>query len=562
MIALLDELRASMGVRPSVELREVPDLTTPATAGWRRPVLLLPVDWRSWDASERRAVFAHELAHIIRGDYAAGLLARLAVVLNSYHPLVLWMAGRLHLQQELAADALGARFAGGRTSYLVALSRLALRQDGRSPCWPARAFLPVRGTLIRRIAMLRDETGRKAIDRPWSGARRLLTALGLLALTTAVATLRSPARGAEDDPPAVAATKARSPMPRTAETSFEPLYVHDGMDGVVAFRPAAAFRHAGMGRLVPTFRAALAEVMGVDFSGLAKDLKIDTSRPGFLKLDFNDIEWVASGFRFGRGKNDERDDVHSIGISGLTVRTVAPFDWLAFLRQWRLDCSEVREGGRLFYKITGPLKPVLGVNPCVYLPDDRTLVWDEEDLIRVLLRRESPAPPAYLRGADWGRVSRGLLAVAINNQDGALAKRYDLGRPDDAVFLSLFKGVDRWVLGVDDDETIVLHAAAACRDRDASESITRAIDALLKLGRDAVEHPDPEALAAGAHDRIFRMVKALLANIRVERTDRSIDCRTGGFGTLADFASIVEAEAGEERTPKREGKDGSSDSER
>ena len=156
MSGLLDELRGAMGCRPPVELREVPDLTTPATAGWRRPVILLPDDWRSWDDSERRAVLAHELAHIVRGDYAAGLLARLAVALNYYHPVVRWMAGRLQLQQELAADAMGARFAGGRASYLVALSRLALEQDGRSPCWPARAFLPGRGTLIRRIAMLRD----------------------------------------------------------------------------------------------------------------------------------------------------------------------------------------------------------------------------------------------------------------------------------------------------------------------------------------------------------------------------------------------------------------------
>ena len=161
-------------VAAPVELREVPDLTTPATAGWRRPVILLPDDWRSWSDAERRAVLAHELAHIVRGDYAAGLLARLAVVLNDYHPLVRWMAGRLQLQQELAADAMGARFAGGRARYLVALSRLALRQDGRSPCWPARAFLPARGTLIRRIAMLRDRIpDRRPFDRPWSRARRL-----------------------------------------------------------------------------------------------------------------------------------------------------------------------------------------------------------------------------------------------------------------------------------------------------------------------------------------------------------------------------------------------------
>ena len=49
------------------------------------------------------------------------------------------------LQQEQAADALAARFAGGRPRYLVALSRLALKQDGRSLCWPARAFLRCEG---------------------------------------------------------------------------------------------------------------------------------------------------------------------------------------------------------------------------------------------------------------------------------------------------------------------------------------------------------------------------------------------------------------------------------
>ena len=66
--------RAAMrdGVSPPVALREVPDLTTPATAGRRRPVVLLPDDWRSWSDAERRAVLAHELAHIVRGDYADG----------------------------------------------------------------------------------------------------------------------------------------------------------------------------------------------------------------------------------------------------------------------------------------------------------------------------------------------------------------------------------------------------------------------------------------------------------------------------------------------------------
>ena len=52
-------------------------------------------------------------------DYATGLIARLALALKFYHPLVRWMAGRLQMQQELAADALGARFAGGRCSLYL-----------------------------------------------------------------------------------------------------------------------------------------------------------------------------------------------------------------------------------------------------------------------------------------------------------------------------------------------------------------------------------------------------------------------------------------------------------
>src|SRR5262249_17955589 len=155
----------------------------------------------------------------------AGLLARLALAFNGYHPMVRWMAGQLRLQQELAADAIGARHAGGRVGYLVALSRLALRQDGRSPCWPARAFLPARGTLIRRITMLRDEPRTGTIDRPWPRACRLATTLSLFGVTAVVMTLRGPARGGEDG--AIAAR----PSPAGASGSPLSRYAGDTLIG-------------------------------------------------------------------------------------------------------------------------------------------------------------------------------------------------------------------------------------------------------------------------------------------------------------------------------------------
>ena len=176
--------------------------------------------------------------------------------------------------------------------------------------------------------------------------------------------------------------------------------------------------------------------------------------------------------------------------------------------------------------------------------------------IQKLVRKEKPGVPAYLSGPEWDRASRGLLAVAINNQDGAFAKAYDIGRrPDDAVFLSLFKGVDRWVFGVDDADAIALHALAACGP-DASETIARTVESLVKLGREALEHPGPDDTVGEFYGRSLQMAKTLLANLRVGRGNGSVELHTEGFGTLAEFGALVEAdierggdaEPGEERS--------------
>src|SRR5205085_1740079 len=68
---LADELRSALGCRRPVELRSSADVGTAATVGCRRPVILLADDWPGWPAGERRAVLAHELAHVRRHDYLA-----------------------------------------------------------------------------------------------------------------------------------------------------------------------------------------------------------------------------------------------------------------------------------------------------------------------------------------------------------------------------------------------------------------------------------------------------------------------------------------------------------
>ena len=204
LLEIVASLCAAMGRRPAVALLESDEVASPATVGWQRPAVILPPDWREWDGQERRVVLAHELAHICRGDYPIALAAQLSLALHFYHPLVYWLAGRLRLEQELAADAWGAAVVGGNHRYLATLARIALRESERPASWPARAFFSNRGTLLRRIEMLRESnpSGRVAPSRP---ARALMvTALVIAGLV--VAGLRGP----ELPVPASAQTPARA----------------------------------------------------------------------------------------------------------------------------------------------------------------------------------------------------------------------------------------------------------------------------------------------------------------------------------------------------------------
>ena len=313
--------------------------------------------------------------------------------------------------------------------------------------------------------------------------------------------LRGPARADERGKPNAAietAAPSAHDAGKAGSTRFDVRYVSDEAHAMVAFRPAATFRRTG----TPTF-SALSVLAGLDLSNVANQLKVDLSAPGRLQLAPDDIEWVIVGLDFGhsmvlgrdgkpllKGEKDAKGEVrHAVQSRRITVRANGPFDWLKFLREWRFDFIEVPREGRTYFKITGIMKTLLGSNRasylCVYLPDDRTIVFDDEAAIIKMLDRPIPVAPDYLAGGDWERFSRGILVFAINNQDGKFAKSYDLGQPEDAVFLSLFKGVDRWFVGFDDTNAIALHAEAVCQGK-ASESIARSVESMAKMVRDAV----------------------------------------------------------------------------
>jgi beta-lactamase regulating signal transducer with metallopeptidase domain len=184
---LTDELRTHYHINRRVELRESQKLSVAATVGWLRPLVLLPPSWRQWTADERRAVLAHELAHVRQRHFPAWLLAQITVVAHFYHPLVHWLASRLRFEQELAADALAAAAFPDRRQYTAAIAGLAL---GKSPSprliTPLGLFMS-RPLIMRRIAMLRqtNEPSRKSSRRT-----RLVMLLVIMSIGVGVAGLR------------------------------------------------------------------------------------------------------------------------------------------------------------------------------------------------------------------------------------------------------------------------------------------------------------------------------------------------------------------------------------
>ena len=75
------------------------------TVGVLRASVILPAGWLNWHSSTKRAVLAHEFAHIRRGDTWISFLTRLAKCLYWFHPLAWWISRQIADLAELSCDA-------------------------------------------------------------------------------------------------------------------------------------------------------------------------------------------------------------------------------------------------------------------------------------------------------------------------------------------------------------------------------------------------------------------------------------------------------------------------
>lgn len=154
-------------IRPEVRLSH--QLSAPAVAGWRRPVILLPASADEWPAHDLRAALLHELSHIRRNDWATAFVERVMSILFWPNPLLYAMRRASSLQRELAADQRVLQAGFAPLNYARTLLRAA---STAAP--PSRALVAFSATdsLAYRIGVLAD-TNAIAPDRHRPTLQRL-----------------------------------------------------------------------------------------------------------------------------------------------------------------------------------------------------------------------------------------------------------------------------------------------------------------------------------------------------------------------------------------------------
>src|SRR5262249_1829960 len=132
---LISKISGELGIRRDVRVLQCTDETAmPVTWGVLQPVILLPAAASSWGEERKKIVVCHELAHIVRWDWAWQMLAELACAAYWFHPFVWLAARRIRQESESACDDLVLQSGVAANQYAHELLELAraLKNSGRA----------------------------------------------------------------------------------------------------------------------------------------------------------------------------------------------------------------------------------------------------------------------------------------------------------------------------------------------------------------------------------------------------------------------------------------------
>jgi len=272
-LSALARAQRRMGFKNGTALLVSDDLSSPISWGLMRPTILL--NQSALDASDQaEAVIAHELAHVIHGDWAKLMLARVATAAFWFNPLAWVLAREAHqLREEAADDAVLAADISG-ADYAELLVGIA-RHESRTLLLTAHGVAPSRNSLRRRIARVLDASpARQVAGRSWV-AGFTMGMLVMAAPLAAVTFAQSAATAAPDTvrpSPVEVARDAAAVQPAAAGDLASERRARVGAAFVQAAHVATAARAHPVDRVAarsasPTVSVKVANVVAVSAEG-------------------------------------------------------------------------------------------------------------------------------------------------------------------------------------------------------------------------------------------------------------------------------------------------------
>jgi beta-lactamase regulating signal transducer with metallopeptidase domain len=154
-------------------------ISIPVTMGALRPTILLPSDWRNWDAAKFDAVLAHELSHVIRRDPLTQRLSLLHRAIFWFSPLAWFLDRRLADLAEQASDEAALSCGTDRKHY----ARILLDFFEALHAAPGRVWW-------QGVSMAKAGQAEKRVERilSWKGsvAMRLRKSIALVVVAFAI----------------------------------------------------------------------------------------------------------------------------------------------------------------------------------------------------------------------------------------------------------------------------------------------------------------------------------------------------------------------------------------
>lgn len=211
-IDAFERARWAAGAPAGLTLLVSDEAPSPLSWGLFRPVILIDRDTLD-EPEDADAILAHEVAHVVRRDWAVLMLTRIAAGLFWFNPLV-WLLEREVVQQAEEAADIEAALWVEPARYAQTLVHWA--QFNAGGLVPANSIAPSASALARRVRAILDSRRRSTpAGSPWTlaaiaGCAVFAVALAVLQLIPAVAEARAaaPALRSQHPLPGVAAAPA------------------------------------------------------------------------------------------------------------------------------------------------------------------------------------------------------------------------------------------------------------------------------------------------------------------------------------------------------------------